>query len=120
MIIDVNLHDGRMHRMILPGGTLAYGHQDTLSKGVALVWAIWLVAGPKADDVQRVCDLVSCLTTDGGVELHLLEILESLRGGDGSLDRRPPLFKLDHSYERTPVFLAKPCVWQGGPTRRET
>ena len=74
MIIDVNLHDDSMHRMTLPGSTLAYGYQDTISKGVALIWALWLMAGPSADDIRWVCSLVSSLTTDGGVELHLLEV----------------------------------------------
>ena len=74
MIIDVNLHDGSMERITLPGSTLAFGFTDTLSKGVALLWAIWLVAGPSADDVRWFCSLVSSLTTDGGVELHLLEV----------------------------------------------
>ena len=74
MIVDINLYNGETTRLILPGSTLAYGHADTISKGVALVWALWLVAGPSADDVRWFCSLVRSLTTDGGVELHLLEI----------------------------------------------
>ena len=37
MLIDVALKNGETVRLILPGSTLAYGHTDTISKGVALL-----------------------------------------------------------------------------------
>ena len=74
MVIDVNFKDGRMERIILPGSTLAYGHCSSLDKGIALIWAIWLVAGPSEDDVRWFCSMVRSLTTDFGNEMHLLEV----------------------------------------------
>ena len=46
MIVDINLTVGKKLRIILPGSTLAYGHTDTMAKGVALIWGIFLIAGP--------------------------------------------------------------------------
>lgn len=74
MIIDIVLNDGGFHRVTLPGSTLAYGHTGTWDKGVALLWALWLVAGPEERDLVYVCSKVRSLTTDFGVEMHLLEI----------------------------------------------
>ena len=74
MILDVMLTDGSLERLVLPGSTLAYGHTDSVSKGVALVWALWLIAGPTTDDLAWVCSKIRSLTTDFGVEMHLLEL----------------------------------------------
>lgn len=74
MLCDILFKDGTTLRMILPGSTLAYGHTDTISKAVALVWAIWLVAGPTLEDLRFFCDHVRSLTTDFGVEMHLIEL----------------------------------------------
>ena len=74
MIIDVVFTNGHMERIILPGSTLAYGHTTTLDKGVALLQAIWLVAGPTLDDIQWFLSKVRSLTTDFGVEMHLLDV----------------------------------------------
>ena len=73
MILDVNLKDGSMVRITLPGSTLAYGFCGTLSKSVALLHALWLVGGPRADDIRWLCSKIRSLTTDFGVEMHLLE-----------------------------------------------
>ena len=74
MLIDVVLKNGEVNRMVLPGSTLAYGRTGTMSKGVGLLWAIWLIAGPTAGDVAWFCHNVRSLTTDFGVEMHLLDI----------------------------------------------
>ena len=73
MVVDINFRDNSMERLTLPGSTLAYGHTDTLSKSVALIWAIWLVAGPELDDLRWFCGNITSLTTDFGVEIHLME-----------------------------------------------
>lgn len=78
MILDVVMNDGSMVRITLPGSTLAYGHTDTFSKGVAMLWALWLVAGPMEDDLRYCVDLVRSLTTDFGVEIHLLDMPDIL------------------------------------------
>ena len=74
MVIDVMFVDGGFERIILPGTTLAYGLADTVSKAVALLWAIFLIAGPTPQALRTFCGLVSSLTTDFGVEMHLLEM----------------------------------------------
>ena len=74
MVVDVNSTDGTRLRIILPGSTLAYGHTDTVAKGVALIWGIFLIAGPLEMDVRWFCSLVTSMTTDFGVEMKLLEI----------------------------------------------
>ena len=78
MILDVMFKDESLERIVLPGSTLAYGHSDTLSKGVALLWALFLVAGPTEADVRLACDHVRSLTTDFGVEMHILEVPDIL------------------------------------------
>ena len=74
MLVDIVLKSGEVERLILPGSTLAYGFTDTMSKGVALLWGIWLIAGPTAEDVTWFCYHVRSMTTDFGVEMHLLDV----------------------------------------------
>ena len=74
MVVDVIFTDASMERFVCPGVNLAYGHTDTFSKGVSLLWAIWLIAGPSVDDLRWFCGEVVSLTTDFGVEMHLLEV----------------------------------------------
>ena len=73
MLIDVNFKDNSSRRLTLPGSTLAYGFAGSTSKSVALVHALWLVGGPRADDTRWLCSMVRSMTTDFGVEMHLLE-----------------------------------------------
>ena len=51
-IIDMILKSGDTLRPILPGCTLAYGHQDAVSKRISFVWASWLVAGPAEKNMR--------------------------------------------------------------------
>ena len=74
MLVDVVLEDDSVTRLILPGSTLAYGHTGTVSKGLALLWAVWLIAGPETKELQWFCSHVRSLTTDFGVEMHLLDL----------------------------------------------
>ena len=76
MLIDVNLKDGTMERSVLLGSTLAYGFTGSMSKSVAFLHALWLVAGPEAEMVRWICGKVRSMTTDFGVEMHLLEALD--------------------------------------------
>ena len=52
MVMDVFYTDEEFLRTVLPGCTLAYGNFDAVSKGMALVWAAWLVAGPSEAGLQ--------------------------------------------------------------------
>ena len=44
-----------------------------MSKAIALVHALWLLAGPTPELVRWVCLKIRSFTTDFGVEMHLLE-----------------------------------------------
>lgn len=74
MLLDLVFKDGTLTRLVLPGSTLAYGHTGTIDKGVALLWAFWLVAGPTVEDLTWVFGKVTSFTTDFGVEMHLLDM----------------------------------------------
>ena len=78
MIMDVILKDGTLHRYTLPGSTLAYGHTDTISKAMALVWAVHLVVGNELDVLRYCFDKVRSLTTDYGVELGINSVVDML------------------------------------------
>ena len=81
--------DGSDTCAVLPGSTLAYSHQDALSKAIALLWACWLVAGPDYEDMRYFCDKVRGITTDGGVELGTLDTPDILRAFIAWVDGRP-------------------------------
>ena len=102
MIVDVNFKrewEGMIrYRMVLPGSTLAYGFASSASKSVALLHALWLVGGPTAEDVRYLCNKIISLTTDMGVEMHLLEAPDVVDAflaqlNDTPLDRLRPLVK---------------------------
>jgi hypothetical protein len=78
MIADVMYKDNSVERTTLPGSTLAYGHTDAVAKTMALVWAIFLVAGPTLKVMRYFFDHITSLTTDFGVEMHLLELPDVL------------------------------------------
>jgi len=46
MVMEVVQRSLHVRRTILPGSTLAYGQFDAVSKGVVLLYALWLVSGP--------------------------------------------------------------------------
>lgn len=77
MVADVVKVDGTPPRRItLPGSTLTYGHFNIVCKSMALVWAIWLCVGMDIQDFRYFCDKVVAITTDGGLELHTVELAD--------------------------------------------
>ena len=74
MVAQIVFKNGAAEELILPGTSLAYGHTDSMAKSMALVWAIWLVAGPDAASMRRFCNHVISFTTDFGVEMHTLQV----------------------------------------------
>ena len=52
MVAEFLFKDGSMRRRTLPGSTMAYGHCDWVSKATALVWAVFLIAGPTLEWMQ--------------------------------------------------------------------
>ena len=88
-ILEIVFKDGSVLQLVLPGSTLAYGHTGTWDKGVVLVWGLWLVAGPEEGALAYVCSKVRSLTTDFGVEVHLLEMPDIVKAFMASISGRP-------------------------------
>ena len=78
MVCDVVLKDHTNRRSVLPGSSLAYGCFNAVSKMVALVWAIFLIAGPTQAGIQYFVDKVLSITTDSGTEIHMVEVVDFL------------------------------------------
>ena len=72
MVMDVCKRDGNHRRVTLPGATLFYGNMSAMSKGVTLLWACYLMAGPSFEAMSYFVSKVICICTDGGVELGTL------------------------------------------------
>lgn len=66
MAMDVIHRDGGCWRAVVPGATLFHGVFSALMKGVTLLWALFLVAGPRLEDVAYILDKVTGTTTDMG------------------------------------------------------
>ena len=95
MIMDTVLKDKSYRRTVLPGASLGYGLCSAVMKGVTLLWAIFLVAGPCFDDMQYCITKVRGIVTDFGTEIHTLELPNILQafvlwhGGRNLLECRP-------------------------------
>jgi len=100
MIMEVIYTSKEVRRDILPGSTLHYGNYDAVSKGVCLLFALWLVAGPFFCDLNWLLSKVVCICTDFGVEMRTVEFPWILRAffawlnGTDLLQCRP---LVDHS-----------------------
>ena len=55
----------------LPPVYLAHGFSTVLCKAMALLWSIWLVAGPGLDSMRAYCNSVKSMTTDWGGESNV-------------------------------------------------
>jgi len=76
MVLDLLRRDGSTDRIVLPGCTLLYGMFDAVSKAVALLHAIWMLAGPDYETVAYVLSKVVSITTDFGCEVKTLEMVD--------------------------------------------
>ena len=70
--------DASWYVMNFPGSSLAYGMADAVTKCVALLWGIFLLCGPAYDDIAYVCKKVFCITTDFGLEILTVEMVNIL------------------------------------------
>ena len=52
MLVDFLFKDGESRTLHLPGASLSYGHAGILSKTMAFVWAVWLIAGPALSHLE--------------------------------------------------------------------
>ena len=69
MLLDVCFLGGAILRRYLPPMSLAYGFYAAIDKTVALLWSLWLVAGPGEEDIRWVCYRIKSFTTDQGTEI---------------------------------------------------
>ena len=79
MVMDIMLVDGTHERIALPAASLVYGMFDSVSKTMAIVHAIWMIAGPDHATIAYVCSKVMSVTTDFGTEIHTLEMVDVTR-----------------------------------------
>ena len=52
MVAVARRTDESWYTVTFPGSSLAYGIADAISKGIALLWGIWLLTGPELADIQ--------------------------------------------------------------------
>lgn len=74
MIVDVCKRNGKTRRVILPGATIFFSMQDAIMKVIAFVWAAWLLFGPDLFHFEFFINSCVCWCTDGGVEVHGIEV----------------------------------------------
>ena len=84
MVLDFLLRDGTWVRSTLPGSSLAYGLHDWASKALALVWAAFLICGPRADSMyyflQRSGALPQTMEWNYPLDCFVTSYLPSLNG----------------------------------------
>ena len=74
MVADIMRRMGEPRRIVLPGASLFYGNYSALAKGVTLLWACYLIAGPFFPHMEYFLSKVTSITTDFGVEIKTLEM----------------------------------------------
>jgi len=80
MVAELILQQPReFQRFVLPGSTLTYGQFDAVNKTVALLFALWLVAGPFFCDLAYFVAQVRSIVTDNGVEHYTIEMPDIVR-----------------------------------------
>ena len=118
MVCDVMRYVGKPRRLVLPGASLFYGNYSAISKGVTLLWACFLVAGPFFPEMDYVLSKVVSITTDFGVEIHTLElpnILKAFLAWHGGMALENVRGLVDHSNRllcSAPHFGLVPFVGQ--------
>lgn len=74
-----DIYDGTgFHRRLAPVVSLERTQYDSTGKLLALLWQIWLMAGPKLDDLVRFCNRVRGLVTDQGTERRLASMPDAV------------------------------------------
>ena len=65
-------------RKLLPLVALDRDFLDSIGKTYAILWVIWLVAGPNYSDVARFCSAVICICSDMGTERLIARMADCL------------------------------------------
>jgi hypothetical protein len=77
-LLDFCLRGSTVIRRTLPGSEMAYGLTDATSKGVTLLWGLFLTCGPDKEQLRKIISHISAITTDNGVEVNLLRLPDVL------------------------------------------
>ena len=79
MSYQICYEDGSMESHTLPALSLPFGHYGLMDKTMALVWALFLCAGPQETSMRFFLNKVKSITTDFGTELKLANSPDMLR-----------------------------------------
>lgn len=66
------------HRRLAPVLSLERTQYDAAGKMSALLWQIWLMAGPRLEDIVRFCGMVRAVVTDQGTERMLANMGDAI------------------------------------------
>jgi hypothetical protein len=72
-ILDLYLCGRRECTLVLPGVLLSHGYTTALSKASALLWQLWLVAGPDVCRFRELLEDIPCISADYGTEALLVD-----------------------------------------------
>lgn len=96
--------DGRVvwERRLMPLLALMRDFLDAVGKAMAMLWLIWLLVGPRPDDVIQFCSQIRCLVTDMGTERLIARMVDMVPAffeevfdyPRGSIPARPSMFPL--------------------------
>ncbi|CAK0819359.1 unnamed protein product [Prorocentrum cordatum] len=59
---------------LLPGVCLGHGYQGAMDKAFALLWQLWLIAGPRMETLEHVLEDCLSITTDMGHERLIADL----------------------------------------------
>ena len=79
MALQITLTSGLL-TIVLPGVALWYGSLGVVDKAAALLWALYLVAGPDPNILRWVCWNVRSITTDMGTERLIAQMRDLVPG----------------------------------------
>ena len=71
MVLELIFKNGTISRRFLPGCAFFFQCTTAFDKTMALVWALWLVAGPDIDALRYLFSKVTGIVTDQGVESRI-------------------------------------------------
>jgi hypothetical protein len=98
----VDIYDGKKFwRVLLPCIALSPCMMDAIGKSSALLWQLWLIAGPSYQHLQALRERVISITTDQGVERKI----------PGMVDMLPDFFKMMLPSFDLQLHPPEPFLW---------
>ena len=78
MVLVIVLASGLVIQRVLPGVALWYGYGRLVDKAIALLWALFLVCGPREVVIRFMFEKIKSVTTDMGTELGFADVPDLL------------------------------------------